>query len=504
MANYSTDPITGILVPTPGVDPGPEYAQLVSNALFTLAHLKHTGEANQDGYQIPSAGINFDEDISAQGNDLTNLRSTRYNDQSFTLNGAGDLDCVYFKDGDLWINNGSGTPVQVTAGSLVNATVGSNYVTVETSNNITIDPTDTTVVIAVDTSTNTITVTLPLASDVSPGRFFLIKDATGDGATRHITVNPNGADTIDETSTWIIRENYAAIGLVADGNSNWYLFQYNRKIYNAEDIKLENGSNLRGDSTSGIVLAGDIRCRDITANGDVQIDGALNADQDVTFAQELHVVGDTTIGGDLNVNGDNTVAGQVTAGSNAVVTGFITATGAITSNTNGVASQFLFKNVISLNRVIDVIGQADPANWKSDNGGLMTNVILGTGVFFYPMFPNGVKITSVRVGYQAAGAHTGLPDVMPTISLKYYDIGLDLTITVGSQADTSATVLAFQTLHEIIISGLTHTVDTTGRKYFITVSAENDIGLPNGKVGAKTIYLKAGYDRLANSLVGQD
>lgn len=241
MANFIVNPVTGIAVPTPGIDPGEEYAILISNALNKLSELTHTGVANLDGYQIPSDGININKDLSAQSHNIVALRSTRYTNQGNVLSGSGDVDCVYFKSGDLWINDGSGTPIQITSGSSVNAPSTNNYPSLSISVNHTVNSTDTDVLFACDSSANTINLTLPIANTVPVGRFYFVKDSVGASETFAITVLPQGIDTIDNLTQWIIADNYAAIGVVSDGVSNWHLFLYDRKIYQNETIKINGG-----------------------------------------------------------------------------------------------------------------------------------------------------------------------------------------------------------------------------------------------------------------------
>ena len=215
-----------LLIPTPTVTPGPEYATQVSDDLEIIAAHRHTGAANGDGYQVPTAGIDINEDLSFQSNNLTSARSVRFADQSFTLAGIGDIGCVYEVNGDLWYNNGVGTPIQITSGSSVITAVG-GYTPIDVSNNLAINAASSYILLACDTTSNTITITLPLASAVSAGRFYLIKDASGTSNSDAITVNPSGADTIDlSTNSVVIRDKFDLICVASDGVSNWYLFRF--------------------------------------------------------------------------------------------------------------------------------------------------------------------------------------------------------------------------------------------------------------------------------------
>ena len=220
----------GLTIPTPGVTAGPEYAVDISDDLGTIANHTHTGASNNDGNQIPSAGINFNADLSAQSNNLTSLRSTRFADQSQVLAGIGDVGCVYEKSGDLWYNNSNGVPVQITSGSSLIAPVG-GYTSQQISTNLTINSSSSTILVSADSTSNTITVTLPLANSVAAGRFYIIKDRKGTAATNSITVTPNGANTIDQANTSVvIRDNFGALCVVSDGTSNWLLFRYSTVV----------------------------------------------------------------------------------------------------------------------------------------------------------------------------------------------------------------------------------------------------------------------------------
>lgn len=245
MANYDTDTTMGLLIPIPGVDPGEEYAYLISNDLARIANHTHTGPSNLDGYQVPTAGLNINEDLSTQSNNITNLRSTRYIDQPSSLVGVGDLDCVYFQNGDLWINNGDGVPIQITSGGLVNTTSSNNYNVLDISSNHAINFTDTDILFSVDCRSNTVSVTLPLAADVPNGRFYFLKDTYGASETFAITLVANGTDTVDGDATYVIHDNYASFCVVKDTSTSWVLFLDDKKVYDKPtDIKFNDDSSL--------------------------------------------------------------------------------------------------------------------------------------------------------------------------------------------------------------------------------------------------------------------
>jgi hypothetical protein len=105
-------------------DPGPGYASNISNDLLSTidAHDHSAGK----GVQITPAGLNMNADLPMGSNNVTALRAARFTSQASALNLAGDINELYFKSGDLWMVNGSGVQVQVTAGSaLATGPVGS-------------------------------------------------------------------------------------------------------------------------------------------------------------------------------------------------------------------------------------------------------------------------------------------------------------------------------------------------------------------------------------------
>lgn len=245
MANYTVDPATGILIPTVGVDPGPDYATNVSNALSKLANLTHTGISNLDGYQIPSAGLNINADLSFQSNNANALRAVRFTSNASTLSGSGDLDCVYVKSNDLYYNNGSGSAVQLTSGNALASSATNNWITTTTTTNLTINSSATTILVSCDSTSGAIVVTLPLASAVPTGRFYIIKDRTGQAHTNNITINPAGVDTLDGASSYVLSMPYGAVAFASNGSNGWLVFSYDKTLYRTgESVTFEAGSTL--------------------------------------------------------------------------------------------------------------------------------------------------------------------------------------------------------------------------------------------------------------------
>ena len=265
MPNFVTDPVTGILIPTPGVDPGEDYAVNISNALTTLAHLTHTGAANLDGYQIPSAGLNINADVSFQSNNITTLRSARLVSNGSNLSGSGDINCLYDVSGNLWFNNGSGTQIQLTAGSTINSPTGNSYSTKQVSTNYTISSLDTYNIFRVISGSGAFTITLPPVNTVATGRFYIIWDQSNLANSNNITIRTNGGDTIEGGTSYVLATNNGSVMLVGDGSSTWSLHKWAQTEYdNGETLKFAAGSTLElvntgaltSDVSSSVTLSG--------------------------------------------------------------------------------------------------------------------------------------------------------------------------------------------------------------------------------------------------------
>ena len=63
--------------------------------------------------------------------------------------------------------------------------------------------------------------TIPTAQTVA-GRTIVIKDAAGNAGTNNITIDTEGAQTIDGSATLVLSDNYASVILYSDG-SNWFV-----------------------------------------------------------------------------------------------------------------------------------------------------------------------------------------------------------------------------------------------------------------------------------------
>jgi len=104
---------------TIGVDSGLSWEQNLNSSLTLIdAHDHSPGK----GVPINSSSLNLTSDLALNGNNLTLVRSLRFNPQSSLLSGPADLGCLYESGVDLWYNDGNGNQVKITSAGSVNAT----------------------------------------------------------------------------------------------------------------------------------------------------------------------------------------------------------------------------------------------------------------------------------------------------------------------------------------------------------------------------------------------
>ena len=77
--------------------------------------------------------------------------------------------------------------------------------------------------LGVDTSSNTVELTIPQGSDATEGQTFVIKDEGGVTYENAITIVRSGDDTIDGESSITITSPYASLSIYTDG-TNWFIY----------------------------------------------------------------------------------------------------------------------------------------------------------------------------------------------------------------------------------------------------------------------------------------
>ena len=212
-----------LTLPDPSVTIGPEWANQLNTAITTIDSHDHS---DGKGDKITPAGMNMNADLDFSSNNITELLSAKFAANSTDIDGVSNALSVYNKDGDLYWTNASGSSVQITAGGAI-ASIPGSVTTLSrqaVSSNLVISAAATFVFLSVDTTADR-TITLPSASTVADGRFFIIKDSSGLAPTNNITLTPDGADSIDNTaSTLAITSANSTTWVMSDGVSNWEIF----------------------------------------------------------------------------------------------------------------------------------------------------------------------------------------------------------------------------------------------------------------------------------------
>lgn len=114
MANTTISPNMNLVIPTVGVDPGPDWATNLNASLSLIDQHDHS---NGNGVKITPSGLNISSDLTFQGNNLIQARALEFQSQ---LSLITDLDALYVVSGDLYYNDGAGNQIRVTqSGSVV-------------------------------------------------------------------------------------------------------------------------------------------------------------------------------------------------------------------------------------------------------------------------------------------------------------------------------------------------------------------------------------------------
>jgi hypothetical protein len=219
MPDYTTTANMGLVLPTVLVRPGSTYATDWNANGTTIDTHDHTEDK---GVPIPAAGLAIDGNVSWGGFSITALKSTVYTQQA----SVATANAQWFKTttGDYWVTNGDGTQIQITSGGGLNtaALITDVWSQLAVATNYVILAEDAYTHFKVSTAAAR-TITLPLAAAVTAGRFYVISDVTGSGASNNITINRAGSDTIHGDASYVIETAYGTVTLVSDGTSKWQI-----------------------------------------------------------------------------------------------------------------------------------------------------------------------------------------------------------------------------------------------------------------------------------------
>lgn len=144
--------------------------------------------------------------------------------------------------------------------------------------------------------------------------------------------------------------------------------------------------------------------------------------------------------------------------------GTFTNHGVLTNETDGtILFRGTTKPSLAARTLTRVQGLPIPDDWTlvGFNGTTMTFLGFGNSCFYELSLPHGCKLNSVSVALVGASSHTGLPSIMPTVSVHRAADGAQTTL--GIATDASATTGDYEQWHNITVGGLNHTVDRAYR-----------------------------------------
>ena len=212
-------PLMDLILPVVLDNLGPEYAQLINNALTRIDSHTHT---TNNGNPIPSAGIGIDANLTFNQYAATMLKFINL----VSAAGTATNQSIYMDvNGDLWWKNSTGASVQLTSGSALavpgTGAITSKYIGAGPSYSIT--SADAQSVLLVTTSSSPQTLNLPAA--LGNNYAVCIKDYDGNGGTNNITIHPNGSDFLENVNAdYIVNTNFGSVWLVSDNISRWSIF----------------------------------------------------------------------------------------------------------------------------------------------------------------------------------------------------------------------------------------------------------------------------------------
>jgi hypothetical protein len=185
------------------------------------------GHAGADSMQFQAGGLNFLE-FDENGLDIARLNPDGI-DIDFQVLTLGNDYTIFAEGSTDRVGIGTQTPSHTltVAGEMLSegsATfeAGITYArTAVTAATYTILVTD--YYVGVDSTSNTITLTLPPAATAGTGKTYLIKDEGGQSGVNTITVDGDGTETIDGNLSFPINSPYGAAFLYTDG-SNWFIY----------------------------------------------------------------------------------------------------------------------------------------------------------------------------------------------------------------------------------------------------------------------------------------
>jgi hypothetical protein len=402
MSNTTPSANLGLPIPTLS-DPAPDWQNNVQQCLTGLdtaigGNSTGIGQAKVDLSKQTTSG-----DISANGNNFSNSRSVEFQNQSTQLTGSQDVNCLYVLNNILGFNTSAGAfiPLSEEGGA---ATLPDNYSQIEITADLSILPTATYNWINADTTSGSLTITLPVIASLSnpAGRFYYFNDAAGNFEVSSLTIQASvsSGNTLyfngnKFSSTATINWQGGAGIVYTDGNNSWYVITFSQNVtaganvtYNSSTVSFIS-SSLVMDGMSSLSLPAQITNNNYSSYTPELI-CPINIEP-----------GPGATNGQINVNVAGGITSNVSGGIQTTVSGGIisnvdqgiltTAFGGIVSTAPGGIIGTAAASITS--DVIGGIRAGHVAGIQSDNVSGITTIVLGglalgAGANDYPTFTN--------------------------------------------------------------------------------------------------------------------
>lgn len=208
----------GLQKPEPGVTQTPDWAPQLNTLIDLIDGHDHS---SGKGARVTPSGMNINADLEFNGNDATELRSVRLQDNGGALGASDDLGCVYRNGNDLYYRDAAGVVVRITSGGAVVSSISGAFSALAPSSYpYAVTSGDAQRVLLVDTSASR-TINLPAATTAV---LFCIKDVTGTAWANPIALHPNGTDTVEGVNAdYKLQEDFSWVFVISDGVSAWRL-----------------------------------------------------------------------------------------------------------------------------------------------------------------------------------------------------------------------------------------------------------------------------------------
>lgn len=123
MANFTISPNMSLIIPTPGQEPGPNYATDLASSLSIIDGHNHSPGS---GSIINTNGIVINADFALNNFNLTLVKTVNFSAQLSSLPGVSpNLGCIYVAGNELYYNDEVGNVVKITNVGSVNSGAGS-------------------------------------------------------------------------------------------------------------------------------------------------------------------------------------------------------------------------------------------------------------------------------------------------------------------------------------------------------------------------------------------